>query len=378
MHVRVRFASVALAVGTWTSTAPAQSVREIPLDTGWTLDGIGTRIDTLRGARAIVMENGGAVRRDVSFENGEIEFDVALTGYRSFVYVKFRTVSDDETEEIYFRPHKTNLPDAIQYDPVWNGDSNWQLYHGVGGTVAAPLPHTGWLHVRLVVQGKRAALFLDRATEPQMVMALARDPAPGYLVFRTFAPAGGVPDGVATAAFRDVVVRSGGSDYTFGAPSAGSVVPGLVTRWQVSPPFEVPRGLVADLPARLLPGRKQWISYDVEPTGVLVIGRHVRRPAAQAAVVSRLVVQAPAAGLRRLRLGFSDFVTVFVNGRPLFGADAHYSFDAPRQDGVIGLSQATVWLPLRKGENEVLLIVADGFGGWGLMGQLDSANVGSR
>jgi hypothetical protein len=378
MRASVRFAGIALALGTWTSAAPGQAAREIPLDTGWTLDGKGTRIDTLRGARAIVMENGGAVRRDVSFENGEIEFDVALTGYRSFVYVKFRTLSDDETEEIYFRPHKTNLPDAIQYDPVWNGDSNWQLYHGDGGTVAVPLPHTGWMHVRLVVQGKRAALFLDRATVPQMVIALGRDPAPGYLAFSSFAPAGGVPDGVATAAFRNVVVRSGASDYAFATAAAAPVVPGLVTRWQVSPPFEVPRGLVADLPAPLLPGRKQWTSYGVEPTGVLVVGRHVRRPAAQAAVVSRLVVNSPAAGLRRLRLGYSDFVTVFVNGRPLFGGDAHYSFDAPRQDGVIGLSQATVWLPLQKGENEVLLIVADGFGGWGLMGQLDSANVGSR
>ena len=360
--------------------ARAQGAREIPLDTGWTLAGEGTRIDTLRGERAIVMQTGSAVRRDVSFENGEIEFDVALTAYRSFVYVKFRVQSDDELEEIYFRPHKTNLPDAVQYDPVWNGDTNWQLYHGDGGTVATPLSHSGWMHVRIVVEGKRAALFLDRATTPQMVMMLARNPAPGYVAFSSFSPQGAglpgmPPAGAAAAAFRNLVVRPGPSSYSFAAVVTPAAVPGLVTRWQVSPPFEVSRGIVSTLPATLMDGRKQWSTYDVEPTGVLVIGRHVRRPAAQAAVVSRLVIPSATDGLRRLRLGYSDYVTVFVNGRPVFGGDAHYSFDAPRQDGVIGLYQATLWLPLRKGDNEVLFIVADGFGGWGLMGQLDAATV---
>jgi hypothetical protein len=61
--------------------------------------------------------------------------------------------SDDESEQIYFRPHKTNLPYAVQYYPVWNGDSNWQLWHGLGGTVAVPLPHTGWMHVRIALDG---------------------------------------------------------------------------------------------------------------------------------------------------------------------------------------------------------------------------------
>lgn len=358
------------------SLAVSQEVREIPLDAGWALYGDVARLDTMRGARAILLRTGAAVRRDVAFENGEIEFDVAMTSYRSFVYLNFRAVSDDEYESIYFRPHKTNLPDAVQYDPVWNGDSNWQLWHGEGGTVAAALPHEGWMHVRLAVDGRHAALFLDRSAEPQMVMTLAREPVPGYIAFRSFTPAvpgppAGAPPGTATAAFRNVVVRPGPSTYAFAPVAATAAVPGLVTRWQLSAPFEVPRGLVTELPRALLASRHLWRSYAAEPNGVLVIGRWVKRPAAQAAVVSRLVVQSPVATLRRMRLGYSDYVTVFVNGQPIFGGDAHYSFDAPRQDGVIGLSQATVWLPFRKGENEVLLLVADGFGGWGLMAQLE-------
>jgi hypothetical protein len=78
-------------------------------------------------------------------------------------------------------------------------------------------------------------------------------------------------------------------------------------------------------------------------------------------------VRAETAGVRRLDLGFSDQATVFLNGRPLFHGDAHYSFDNPRQEGVIHYGQSTLFLPLSAGDNELAVLVADEFGGWGLM-----------
>jgi hypothetical protein len=62
---------------------------------------------------------GRAIRRDLSLQDGTIEFDLLVLPRRSFVSVQFRMASDDEYEETYFRPHKSSLPDAIQYDPVW-------------------------------------------------------------------------------------------------------------------------------------------------------------------------------------------------------------------------------------------------------------------
>jgi len=61
---------------------------------------------------------------------------------------------------------------------------------------------------------------------------------------------------------------------------------------------------------------------------------------------------------------------VFLNGAALFTADDSYSFERPRREGLIGLDQGTVYLPLRAGENELVLAVTDVFGGWGLMGLL--------
>ena len=60
-----------------------------------------------------------------------------------------------------------------------------------------------------------------------------------------------------------------------------------------------------------------------------------------------------------------DEVTVFLNGAPLFTADDSYLFDLPRREGLIGLDQATVYLPLRRGDNELVLYLVElGLRGW--------------
>jgi hypothetical protein len=82
-----------------------------------------------------------------------------------------------------------------------------------------------------------------------------------------------------------------------------------------------------------------------------------------------VTVRAAEAGRRRIDLGYSDQVTVFLNGRPLYQGDASYSFDTPRREGLIGYDQASLFLPLEKGDNELAVVVSDSFGGWGLMGR---------
>ena len=370
-------AAVCLMLAATSVILPAQATTShaIPLDAKWELSKQGARIGTYGGRRAILLGTGGAIRRDVSLQDGTIEFDVMVTPHRTFVYVQFRMQSDDEHEEMYLRPHKSELADAIQYAPVWNGEGNWQLYHGPGATAPATFVHGKWMHVRLVLSGRRAALFVGNVRTPQLVAQLARDPAAGYIAFRSFEGAGAQRSAV-SAAYANVSIRPGDVSYHFGdevASQSGSAVvqAELVRHWQLSPPFVASPGPVTELPASERDSsRATWRSYDTDANGLLVIGRHVRRPAAQSAIVARLTLRADSAVLRRLHLGYSDYVTVFVNGRPVFAGDAHYSYDAPRQEGLIGLFQSSVWLPLTPGDNEILLIVNDSFGGWGLMGAL--------
>ena len=56
----------------------------------------------------------------------------------------------------YLRPHKNNAPDALQYTPSFSGaDTNWQLFHGPGGTAPSPTQNTEeGIAVEIVFEGR--------------------------------------------------------------------------------------------------------------------------------------------------------------------------------------------------------------------------------
>jgi hypothetical protein len=287
----------------------------------------------------------------------------------------FRMANDGEHEEFYLRPHKSGLPDAIQYAPVYQGHSAWQLRHGPGATAAVEFEPGAWTRVKVVLQGSRAALFVGDGPRPALVVPrLAREPRPGYLALRAFVPPGSAGSGPA-ARFRNVRVRAGEAPFDFAAVAAppDPAASGVVRAWSVSRAFAPAREAASALPAPEALG--DFTRLETEPGGLLELHRHVSLPkgSRSAAAVARVRVRAAAAGVRAFDLGFSDRVTVFLNGRALFSGDASYSFDNPRREGLIEPGQARVYLPLSAGENELALLVADSFGGWGIMGRFEDA-----
>ncbi len=375
--------SVFIVILALATTLPASgrqaSDGALVFDNGWTLQGDRTRI-VRDGTRDVLqVETGFAHRRDIKLQDGSIDFDVRLTRRRSFVYVYFRVQSDGEREEFYLRPHKSALPDAIQYAPVWQGRSAWQLHHGPGGTATVPFDSDRWTRVRVVVQGSRAALFVDdMATPALLVPRLARETRPGSVSLGGFLPVDAPGEGP-IATFANVKVRPGDVPFDFDAASAKPAAPSTATEstavvreWAVSPAF-VPK----DGEDRVPPSSEAegWQVISAEPGGLVQLHRHVKVIADSrvAAAFARIHVNAPRAGTFAFDLGFSDIATVFVNGEPVFRGDASYSFDAPRREGLIGFDQARVYLPLKAGRNEVSILVSDSFGGWGLMGRFVGA-----
>lgn len=358
------------------AAAPAGgTARVLPLDTGWDTSGE-VRVETYLGKPAMRFRTGRAVRRDVSLEDGTIDALVAVSGRRSFAYVQFRMQGDEEHEEFYLRPHKSALPDAVQYAPVFKGESYWQFFHGPGGTASVEIPRDRWVPVRVVVSGGRAALFVDDLTTPRLVVPkLGRDAARGYLALRSFVPQGSAPDGELPVSYAEVTVRPGFVPYDFSRTPAPAVPAGTISRWSVSPSFAPAAGPIRAPRPDVLAGGG-WTTLGTDATGRVLLFRDRARPKPRerAAVLARVTLTAPADGIRRLDLGYSDEVTVFLNGQPLFSGDASYHFDDPRQDGVVTLSQSTVYLPLKRGPNELLLAVSDVFGGWGFTGRLDGAD----
>lgn len=356
--------------------AQRPSAAPLPMTTAaWSLDGGGASFTAYKGRDVLQVETGFGFKRDVRFMDGTIDFDVELTRRRSFVYLQFRMASDDEREEVYLRPHKSDMPDALQYAPVWQGQSAWQLHHGPGGTAAVPFEPGAWTHVRLIAQGRHAALFVnDMKTPALLISRLMRDPAPGYIALGGFAT---TDEGTPIARFSNVVVQPDAVPFDFASALAKqpAVEPpaakaSIIRQWSVSQSFA--SSALADVPA--MPPASMLGAFQTlatEPDGLLELHRYIKLPPTGrlTAAVARVQVRAARAGLYPLDLGFSDIATVFVNGRPIFTRDDSYSFDQPRRDGLIGYDQARVYLPLRAGSNELSVLVSDRFGGWGLMGR---------
>ena len=373
------FAALALLVSSLSDPQAAPERSLSFASAGWELRGDRTRIAKADGRDVLEVETGFAHRPDVRLQDGTIDFDVQVTRRRSFVYVYFRQVSDGEREEFYLRPHKSSLPDAVQYAPVWQESSAWQLHHGPGGTAAVEFEPGTWTHVRIAVQGSRAAFFVGNLTKPVLVVPqLSREPQAGSIALGAFLPAN-VPGEGPIARFSNVVIREGSAGFDLESAAKAVSAPtvsgsGVIRAWSVSQSFVPEDKDVPSLPSSKALG--EFKRVEAEPSGLVQLDRHIRVPADQkvSAALARLRVRATQAGTYAFDLGFSDIAVVFLNGRPVFRGDGTYSFDRPRREGLIGFDNARLYLPLTAGDNELAILVSDTFGGWGLMGRFTNAN----
>lgn len=349
--------------------AAAQELRLEPDDPEWEFRG-DARAGTWEGRPALLLRTGNALRPDVRFSDGTVEFDFLPTDRRAFLGLLFRIPEGEgHNENLYLRLHKSKLPDALQYTPDYHGRGQWQLYHGPAATASAPFTAGAWQHVRIEVAGDRAALFVGEVEEPQLVVDRLRGGSSGgWLGFWANFP-GGTEDDPHTAIVRNVVIRPGRTSYRFPPPETETARPGVITRWGLSEVFVREGNDVVELPEAALDGA--WRTVETEPSGLLPLDRHLERPReGPAAVLAGLELRASAPHTVPLELGYSDDVSVFLNGRLLFSGRFGYSNNFPRRQGLITPDQASVYLPLEAGENRLVVAVSEIFGGWGLMGRI--------
>ena len=307
---------------------------------------------------------GTAVLKDAAFENGVIEVDMACSGARSYPGVVFRIQRPGESERVYLRPHRAGpagYPDAVQYVPTFNGVDGWQLYNGEGFTASAIVPAGQWVHVKIEVQNTQARVFIGEGNTPALLIHdLKHGASKGTLGLN------GPKDG--SAFFSNFSYRSD-ETLKFDPPPRADVPPGLVTEWQLSQPFKawtVDRD--KDPRTQKLPALT-WKTVTSDPSGLVDISRtYGRLGPGPDCVLAKTVIKADKDETRKVRFGYSDEVTIFLNGKPLFFGDSTYRFRDPSFLGIVGPFDA-VYLPLKKGDNELLFLVTENMGGWGFLCQ---------
>lgn len=305
---------------------------------------------------------GGGFLKEVTFTDGVIEVDMAMDGRRSFPGVIFRMQSPQDCEYFYLRPHRTGTPVAVQYTPMFKGLDAWQLYHGPGFTAPAEIPHNRWVHLRLEIKGTQARAFLDDAPQPVLVIEDLKRGAEGGTLGLIGPPNGSIH-------FSNFRFHAD-SSLVFPASPKPALLEGLLTRWQLSQPFVANTINFELAPEEQSLPELQWEDVEGEASGLVNISRWVPRTGQLTEVVlARTTIDSQAPRRMRLDFGYSDTISVFLNGKLLFTGDSSFLLRDAQFYGAVGLYDSIV-LDLRKGPNELLFMVAENFGGWGYIARL--------
>jgi hypothetical protein len=306
--------------------------------------------------------HGYALLKDVVFENGVIEVDLAVTGSSSYPGFVFRVQSDRDYERIYLRPHRAGLyPDAVQYTPVFNGIAGWQLYNGRGFTSGVELPPDQWIHLKLEVTGTQAKLYVEDMETPVLEMHDLKHGASSGAI-GLFGPRDG------NYYFSNFSYRHD-DELTFGTPPPVDVPPGVITEWELSEPVGLSRVDVERYPGKEWLKGLSWTRVESEPSGLVAVARYHGRTGREPDVVfARKIIQSDKESVLKLMFGYSDAISIFIGGRLVFSGSSAYRQRDPSFLGVVGLFDM-VYLPLEKGPNELLFMVVESFGGWAFMGR---------
>ena len=327
----------------------------------WVFQGADTRVENHLGEKSLT---GRAYLEGLEFENGIIEWDIAFEGSQAYAGAYFRMQSEEDFELFYLRPHCSNEPDALQYHPEFNGVDGWQLYNGAGFTASAAIPHKRWLHVKMEISGKQARVYLDNADEPALVI----DNLKHGVSRGTMGPwsyGNGLAKSVHFANFR----YREDDGIVFEAAPEPETPPGMITVWQLSQAFEAD-----EIDTEFFVGAQEtptiaWQTISSESSGLVNISRFRKHPR-NSYVLAKTLIRSRKRQVKKLTFGYSDRIAVFLNAKVLFEGNSTFLSRDPEFLGIVGLHDA-VFLDLEKGDNELVLMVLEYFGGWGYICQLE-------
>jgi len=355
----------------------AAEAESFPADSArWQL-GLKAKVSEYLGRRCLALEDDAATLKDFEMADGVIDADMAGTEARGFYNILFRMQANGDGELVYLRPHKSGLDDAQQYSPMFQGTGAWQIYNGPGFTAAVDIPRNRWFHVRLAITGAQAKLYVGNMAVPSLVV---NDLKSGVRK-------GGV--GFTGVHVSNVEIRRmPPAAWERHEPSTPSTT---ITAWSLSPSLDA---LAHDLERPLTKSETEgmtWQEVMAEAPGFVVINRFRKGPdlfptfardfskrlepqKGMQLVYARTTIVSDRDQTKKLNIGYSDDVSVFLNDRILYRGRSAQRFRDPGFLGIVNAENDAVYLPLKRGRNELVLAVSELTGGWGFICRFDDRN----
>ena len=234
----------------------------------WDLQG-NAKATVYRGRKCLQLDGGAASLKEFELSDGVVDVDVATPAARGFFGIQFRLDNDGANGEfVYLRQHKSGMLDAMQYTPVLNTGLNWQLYSGPGFTGRVDIPRDAWFHLRLVVAGAQARLYVKDMNQPALVMGdLKSGLRKGQLALYVL---------TGTTCFANFAVRA--TPDVAWERRLPPMPPGTLTNWAISPAFDA----LARRPEQPLTSADiaamSWQDVTAEAPGIVPINRYRESP----------------------------------------------------------------------------------------------------
>lgn len=357
--------------------AESQTVPIAPDSPRWELEGE-AKATEYQGRKCLLLNGGAATVKDFEMRDGVIDVDVATPARRGFFGIQFRGDSAGLNGEwVYLRQHKSGLPDAMQYTPVLNTGLNWQLYNGPGFTGAVEIPKDAWFHLRLEITGAQAKLYVSDMDKPALVMSdLKSGIQKGQIALAVL---------TGETYFSNFEIRT--TPDTPWERHFPPMPPGTLTKWSISPAYDA---LARNLERPLAASESkaiQWQDVEAEPPGLVALYRYREAPHPKVSfatdfskrldpqpgmkvLYARTTIESERDQVKRLYLGYSDDVSVFLNGQILYRGRSAQNFRDPGFLGIVNPENDTVYIHLKKGSNELVLGLSELGGGWGFICRL--------
>ena len=337
----------------------------ISFDSGrWEIKAKEKKIEEYLGRQSLYMQGGFALIKDSLFTDGIIEFDIAFTEDRGFFGAVWRVQDLKNYEEFYVRSHQSDNVDANQYTPVFNDLPGWQLYHGEGYSAPVKYSFNEWIHVKIIVSGKFAEIFIRNMDEPVIqINELKREVKSGQVGLKVNNFAGAHFSNFSYSAIEKPTLKK--------KPTKQAKTPkGTIKSWFVSNVFDE-RTLKYEYALQQFKKDKlTWTKLECEKTGIANLARIQGVENTKNTVYLKITIMSEKSQVKKFSFGYSDRVFVYLDDMLFYSGTNSYKSRDYRYLGTIGLFDE-LYLPLKQGANELLMAVSESFGGWGVIAKFE-------
>ncbi len=308
----------------------------------------------------LLLKGGRAIVKDQNFTNGTIEVDVYANSIRSFAGITFRK-QNDNLEEVYMRMHKSNQADAVQYTPIFNNESNWQLYSEYQAKVS--FKNVGWNTLRIEVNNKSAEVFVN----DEKVMTIDH--------LRTSLNMGEIGlFSLFTNRFSNfrVTHKDVVEDPEKGVNNPDN--PNIIKQWEITKakPYKEEEFKVHDFL------KEKYKTVETEESGLLAISKYIKKSSSgnfednvEDFIIASKTIHTNSNETRLFSFDYSDKIIVYLNGKAIFKGNNAFMAKGVQYMGHMDINTNKLYLTLNKGVNKIHCVVIDKANGWGLIAKLE-------